>query len=78
MFNATRRLRKPGPHRVVIEKKGNSVTFAVGVGNDGKSDDDFQKTIPDLRAFAPFLNNRNTFLFFGGGGTYQRIRYVEK
>jgi hypothetical protein len=80
MSNGTNlgRFRKFGPHRVIIEKKGNSVTFSVDVGNDGKSDDDFEKTIPDIRAFAPFLNNRNTFLFFGGGGTYQRMRLVEK
>src|SRR5262245_28388853 len=72
------RLRQFGPHRLIIEKKGDSVTFTVDLDNTGKPDDDFQKTIPDIRALAPFLNNRKTFLCFGGGGTYQRMRLVQK
>jgi serine/threonine protein kinase len=70
--------RSLGPHRIVIEKKGKSVTFGVDINNTGKIEDEYQKTIPDLRAFAPFLNGKNTFLFFGGGGTYEKVRLREK
>ena len=72
------KFRSLGPHRIVIEKKGRSVTFGVDINNTGKIEDEYQKTIPDIRAFAPFLNGKNTFLFFGGGGTYERIRLIEK
>jgi tRNA A-37 threonylcarbamoyl transferase component Bud32 len=72
------KFRSLGPHRILIEKKGKSVTFGVDINNAGKIEDDFQKTIPDIRTFAPFLNGKNTFLFFGGGGTYERVRLIEK
>jgi serine/threonine protein kinase len=72
------RFRSLGPHRMVIEKKGKSVTFGVDVNNTGKIEDEYQKSIPDIRAFAPFLNGKNTFLFFGAGGTYERVRLVER
>jgi serine/threonine protein kinase len=72
------KFRSLGPHRIVIEKQGKSVTFGVDVNNTGKIEDEYQKTIPDIRAFAPFLNGKNTFLFFGAGGTYENVRLVEK
>lgn len=59
-----------GQHLVRIVKSGKSVTFHVDPDNDGPSDDDFELTIPDIAKHAPFLNSKNTHLFFGGGGTY--------
>lgn len=65
---------KDGTHRLTIEKSGEVVTFAIDVDNDGESDDDIEKIIPDIKAVGPFLHNKNTYLFFGGGGTFNRLR----
>ena len=35
---------------VTIEKKGNAVTFAIDVNNDGPSAGDMEKTVPDIKA----------------------------
>lgn len=66
---------RAGTHRATIEKVGDTVTFAIDVDNDGPSDDDLENTIPDIKAFGTFLHNKNTFVFFGGGGTYQKLRF---
>lgn len=63
-----------GTHRAIIEKIGDVVTFMVDVDNDGESDDDIEHTIPDIKAFGPYLHKKNTYLFFGGGGVYQKLR----
>jgi hypothetical protein len=65
-----------GTHRAVIRKRGDRVTFAIDVGNNGASPDDIEQIVPDLRGFAPFLTEKNTYLFFGGGGTFQKMRLV--
>lgn len=67
-----------GTHRATIEKIGDSVTFSIDVDNDGASDDDLEKGVPDIKAFGTFLNSKNTYIFFGGGGTYQRLRLTSK
>ncbi|MEI8381395.1 MAG: c-type cytochrome domain-containing protein [Planctomycetota bacterium] len=66
---------KEGTHRVTIEKVGEVVTFAIDVDNDGASDDDIEKIIPDIKAIGSFLHNKNTYIFFGGGGTFTRFRF---
>src|SRR5262249_13614687 len=67
-----------GTHRVMIEKKGEALTFTIDPDNDGPSDDDIQKTIPSLKEVGPFLNSKNTFIFFGAGGTtFKQLRLVE-
>lgn len=63
-------LATPGPHLIRISKVGDSVTFEVDAGNDGKSDDDFEITVGDLKDFAPYLHSKNSPLFFGGSGEY--------
>lgn len=65
-----------GTHRAILRKRGDRVTFAIDVGNNGASPDDIEQTVPDLRGFAPFLTEKNTYLFFGGGGTFQKLRLV--
>jgi hypothetical protein len=65
---------KAGTHRASIEKIGDVVTFAIDVDNDGPSDDDLEQTIPDIKAFGPYLHKKNTYIFFGGGGVYHRLR----
>lgn len=68
---------KAGTHRAVIEKKGDVVTVGIDVDNDGPSDDDMERTIPDIKAYGPFLHNKNTYLFFGGGATFTKLRISE-
>ncbi len=43
------------------------VTFRIDVDHDGQSDDNLEKTLPDIKEFGSFLNKKNTHLFFGGG-----------
>ena len=66
-----------GTHRVIIEKKGDVVTIGIDVDNDGKSDDDIEKSFPDIKTVGPFLHKKNMYLFFGGGGTFKKIRITE-
>jgi mono/diheme cytochrome c family protein len=68
---------KEGTHRVIIEKKGDVVTIGIDVDNDGKSDDDIEKTFPDIKTLGPFLHKKNTYLFFGGGGKFTKVRITE-
>lgn len=68
---------KEGTHRAIIEKKGDVVTVSIDVDNDGKLDDEIEKTIPDVKAVAKFLNSKNTHLFFGGGGRFTKMRITE-
>ena len=71
--NELGKIKSAGTHLVRIQKTGDAVTFSVDVGNDGPSPEDIDNTIPDMRAFAPNLNERNTCLFFGGGGLFTEI-----
>jgi hypothetical protein len=70
---------QPGTHRVIIRKQGEKVTFAIDVDNDGPSSDDVTHTYPKFKDIAPFLHEKNTFIFFGEGGTYQQVKLtIEK
>ena len=66
-------IKNPGTHLVRIIKVDQAVTFAIDVDNDGESPDDLETTIPDIKTFVPSLNEKNTHVFFGGGGTYSKI-----
>ncbi|MBC8288917.1 MAG: hypothetical protein H8E37_01240 [Planctomycetes bacterium] len=68
------KLAEPGTHRVRITKRGNAVTFTLDVDDDGPSDDDMTKSFPDIHKAAPFLHSKNSFLFFGGDGTFSEVR----
>jgi hypothetical protein len=68
---------KAGTHRVIIEKKGATLRVAVDRDNDGPSDGDMERTIPDLQTYGPFLTKKNGHLFFGGGATYKEFRISE-
>ncbi|HUT90026.1 MAG TPA: trypsin-like peptidase domain-containing protein [Thermoguttaceae bacterium] len=68
--NLLGKIKRPGTHLVRIEKKGGAVTFTVDVGNDGPGAEDIENTLPDVRAFAPDLHEKNTYVFFGGGGNF--------
>jgi len=67
-------LRKPGPHRIRIEKSGSTVSFHIDVDNDGASVDDLEMTIPDIAEFAPSLNEKNSYLYLGGGAVFSNSR----
>ena len=67
------KISKAGTHRVSIVKDGDAVTFSIDVDNDGPSDDDLEITIPDLKEHAKTLNEKNTYLFFGGSGTFKSV-----
>ncbi len=69
--NAT--LSSPGTHLFRIVKEGPSVTLMVDPDNDGESDDDGEYTLPDIKDSLPKLNDKNTNLFFGGGGVYKSV-----
>ncbi|MHC4250828.1 MAG: hypothetical protein ACYS9X_17010, partial [Planctomycetota bacterium] len=62
-----------GTHRAIITKKGDTVTFAIDVDNDGPTDDDMKLTVPDIRGFQPGLHSKNTHLFFGSG-TFKEVK----
>ena len=64
------RLPGEGTHLVSVTKRGDKVTFAIDVDNDGPSPPDIEKVIPDIHEYAPFLTSKNTYIFFGGGGTF--------
>lgn len=64
---------RPGTHLVRLTKAGDSVTFEVDVNNDGPSDEDVQGTIPNIREQAPFLHDKNAFLYFAGSGRFLEV-----
>jgi FlgO protein len=67
-------VRKPGPHRIRIQKAGSELTFHLDVDNDGESVDDLEMTIPDISEHAPFLNEKNSYLYINGGGVFTNPR----
>lgn len=68
------KLRNAGTHLIRVEKRGSAVTFAVVPDFNGKYAPTIEKIIPDIRAYNPALKDGETFLFFGGGGTFKKIR----
>ena len=68
----------PGPHLLRIEKTGDAITVSLCVDYKGEFTADYTRTIGDVRAAAPFLNNKNTYLFFGRPGViYHEMRLVK-
>jgi hypothetical protein len=66
-----------GDHLVRVIKRGKTVTFQIDPENDGPAGN-FSVTIPDIKEFSPFLNSKNSYLFFGGGGTFLSTRLTEQ
>jgi hypothetical protein len=52
------------------------VTFQIDPENDGPADN-FSVSIPDVGELAPFLNSKNSQLFFGGGSTFLSAKLLE-
>jgi hypothetical protein len=70
------RLPGEGTNLVSITKEGDKVTFAIDIDNDGPSPPDMEPVISNIREYAPFLNSKNTYLFFGAGGTFSETSLV--
>lgn len=60
-----------GPHRVIINKANDKVTFAIDEGNNGKVE--MSRTITTFAKYTKYLSDSNAHLFFGHGGTYTQI-----
>jgi hypothetical protein len=67
-------LRKPGPHRIRIEKVGTSLSFRIDVDNDGESVDDLEVTVPDITEFATSLHEKSSYLYINGGAVFGGVR----
>lgn len=63
-----------GDHRAIVEKHGSEISFAIDVDDDGPTPDDMTLVIPNLNEFAPFLHEKNSHLFLGGGSGITAIR----
>ena len=63
-----------GEYMVRIERKGNALTFAVDAQYNKDFKPDVERTIPDIRAIAPWLTADAARLYFGKGGLYESIR----
>ena len=72
-------IRNAGTHMLRVEKTGNSITFSIDVDyKAGSFQADLSRAIPDIRQLAPGLGDRNTFLFFGRGGTFRSVGLTKR
>lgn len=69
-----KRITSEGPHRLSITKIGDELTFEIDHDNDGPSPDDIERTVPNVREYAPFLHNKNSYIYFRNGGIYKQVR----
>lgn len=68
-----------GPHLMRIEKEGNTLTFSIYADDKAghaRGNPALTIDVPDLKVAAPFLNNKNAALFFGGGATFHAVRLI--
>ncbi len=70
-------LEENGRYRLRMIKKGEVLKFIIDPGADGAGRDDMQVTIPNLSEFAPYLTEKNSYLFFGGQAEFLNIRLRE-
>lgn len=65
-----------GPHLFRIEKRGDTLTLAVGAEKNGVFVPKVTKTIPRLSNTAPFLTGSECSVFVYGGGKMEAVRFV--
>ncbi len=65
-----------GPNLFRIQKRGNTLTFAICVDFQGEFKPDYSATVPDLKNGAPTLDDKACYLFVGEGGTVEQMRLV--
>ena len=63
-----------GTHLLRLVKEGDALSLIVDPENDGPTDDDLELVIPDIKAFSPKLNSKNSYLFMCGSGTFHAAR----
>jgi len=56
-----------GAHRIRVEKVGTRITFSVDLNRSGAFVAESKVDLDDWRAYAPFLDDTNSRLFFGNG-----------
>ena len=79
MDKAFDHVRNPGAHMLRIQKIGNALTFAIDIDyKAGAFKADISRNIPDIRSYAPFLHDRNMFIFFGRGGTFREVGLAKR
>lgn len=66
----------PGPNLLRMEKRGNTLMYALCVDFKDRFEPDFMVVVPSLSHQAPYLNERNAHLFLGEGGTIEQMRLV--
>ena len=66
----------PGPNLLRMQKRGDTLSFALCVGFKDKFEPDFVCVAPSLKSQAPYLNAKNTSLFMCEGGTVEQMRLV--
>jgi hypothetical protein len=74
--NELGRFSAPGQHLFRLQKRGNVLTMAICVNFTDKFSADIEKSIPDLKAVAPFLDDKNSYLFFGADASVEAVRLV--
>jgi mono/diheme cytochrome c family protein len=71
------RITQTGTYLLRLEKKDKALLFSIGT----KSKDHFEtvvtRTTPDVRSFAPFLNEHNAFIYVGNAGKLKQVRLTE-
>lgn len=82
-FHVSRRPEEPlgnyktsGQHVFRLQKRGNVLTMAIADGYKDKFVADHEKALPDLAGTASYLNEQNSWLFFGASGVVDAVRLV--
>lgn len=70
------KMRGEGPYMVRLVKQGKTLTMAVCSNYKGTFEADFSRTLPDLGVVAPFLTERNGYLFMDNSATIHAVRLV--
>lgn len=65
-----------GPVMFRLQKRGNSLTMAVCPDYHGVFEPALSRTVPDVVSLAPFLTAKNSYLFFSGKATIEKVRLV--
>jgi hypothetical protein len=66
----------PGPNLIRMQRRGDTLMFAVCVDYKGTFDPDFVTIMPSLRYQAPYLTRKNGYLFFGDHGVIEKLRLI--
>jgi hypothetical protein len=72
------KMNSEGPHLLRLEKKGDVLTASLCIDYKDTFTADVTREITDIKKLAPYLNAKNTYLFFGRPGIiYREIRLIK-